>query len=81
MDENKGEPMPEMDKKEHKAFSKDVMSTVEACLEEKYPSKGEYIDALVAKLEALRGDTGPAMGGLGTEADEVMDLPEEGDEE
>lgn len=75
MDQNQGEPMPEMDKKEHKAFSKEVMSTVEACLEEKYPTKAEYINALVAKLEALKGEDGPAMmGGMGSEGEEPMEL-------
>lgn len=80
MEKMKGEPMAEMDKKEHKTFAKEVMSTVESCLEEKYPTKAEYIDALVAKLNALRGDTGPAMGGLGTEDDEVMNLEDEVEE-
>lgn len=67
-----------MDKKEMKVFSKSVMDTVEDCLEnDKYASKGEYIDALVAKLEAMKEDTGPAMmNGMGTESEEEMDLGE-----
>lgn len=69
--------MPEMDKKEMKTFSKEVMSTVEACLKEKYPTKAEYINALTAKLAALKGEDGPAMmGGMGSEGDMPMDLDE-----
>lgn len=78
MEQKKGEPL---DEKAKEALKTDVMSAVDECLASEYASKDECIDAIVAKLEALKGDSGPAMGGLGTADDEPMALDDAAEEE
>ncbi len=78
MDKNKGEPL---DEKAKDALKTEVSAAVDECLASEYASKEECIDAIVAKLEALKGDSGPAVGGLGTAEDEGMALGDAEDEE
>ena len=62
-----------MDEQAKADFATEVNTTVEACLAEDYATKEEYVDALIGKLEALKGE--PEMGGLGEDADNGMSLP------
>lgn len=80
-DEEKVEDGEEMEMEEEAAPLKDkVMEAVEACFTEggEAYDKGddEAIDAVIKKLEAMKGgDKKPAIGGLGIEEDK-MDLGE-----
>ncbi len=63
------------------AVKDDVMAAVEACFAEGGEAyemgKDEAIDAVIAKLEGMKGgESKPVLGGLGTDA-EAMDLEEE----
>lgn len=72
MDPMKGEPM---DPKALDQFKTDVMGAVDETLATQGASKNAMIDALVDKLEAMKDQTGPAMGGMGSQ-DEPMNLGE-----
>ncbi len=69
----------EMDEEAANTFKEEVMAAVEACFEEggeAYDKGGdEAIDAIIAKLEAMKGGDKPTLGGLG-ESGEPMDLGE-----
>lgn len=67
-----------MTPEEKATLKEDIMAKVEECLSnEEYTSKEAILDKVIEDLEVLKGDED--MGGLGEEADEGMQLPEEDD--
>jgi hypothetical protein len=69
----------EMEEETVDPLKDEVMAAVQACFEEggeAYDKGGdEAIDAVIAKLEAMKGGDKPTLGGLG-ESGEPMDLGE-----
>lgn len=76
MEPNQGQPLAA---EEVAALKEEIAGLVDEAAAEGTLSRDQIIDAVVAGLDALKGDSGPAMGGLGGE--EGMSLPDDVEEE